>query len=487
MKSNPTTADKTTSTVDKTTSTTGGDIRSTIISYGPLLALLLPAWLYLYAPVTPPDGFWGGIGALIYGPMFSMGMILLLMLAAVPAVQSRLLKLAGSLPRVTINSRALRVIIWYGLAVALMVLLRSKVLYGDGEIVMDHLRKGEWINFKEPLDRLAAALMYRGLRLMGVDSPYLAVTALSVTSGVIFLAAVRRFAARVKRQGDSAGVATVFIASAGFAALFFGHVENYSLLAAGVTWFMILALESINDRSRRPYSALLVLSLTFCAHLSAVWMFPGALGLLLIRKHRFGARVSFWMELGGAFLISLIPLAATAGLVLLLRGHLQLFTLANFGGGDRSLFVPLVKSSIFHKYTLMSTEHMRTVLNELLLTGAAQLSALLVFLPLSFLRRSSSPRVFDGEVLFAALCFLGSLAYVTLFNPDMWIANRVFGVLNEWDLFSQVGVPQAFLSYFITVRTIRRARRPEGIISPVLILSILHLSGFVLFNARIFG
>jgi hypothetical protein len=424
----------------------------------------------LLADVAPPEGCWGFVGRLaLPWPLRSLGAALVLLLL-LPGLSTRASALVeGAVARVA--AFPVPAAVWIGAAMALAWLLRSQVLYGDGPQTIQLIPEGDWINRKEPLDRLLTWSTWRATSAWLGWGARRAVALVSVLAGGLYLAAAARWFRRLEPTGARAW-ALLTLLTAGYVPLFFGHVENYSLLAAGTLWMLTLAWEAVRDPGRPLWPFALAAGLTFATHLSTAWLF-GAPLVVLVSRLRDRGRTP-WRELLIAVAVGLVPVAVAAALVLARFSSLSGVTLTHFGGGDGSLFVPLFEtSSVFERYTLFAPAHLWDVLNELLLVAPAALACL----PLLLLQ----PRGREAWLLAAATA--GVLAYAFLFNADMWIANPAFGALNEWDLFSVAGVPlTAWLALCLA-----RLRPPRGldVRAAALAFALLHVVSFTLFNARL--
>jgi hypothetical protein len=430
---------------------------------------VLVAGLHVWLDPRPPEGWWGAVGALSVRGWPRLALFALPVLALFPGVARALFRrtsgLVGGLTRLKLPF-ALWLMAWVALAWS----LREQVLYGDGPQTVELLPKGDWINLKEPLDRALTYVVYRLVSVVFAADARQAIALVSLAAGVAYLFAVRRVARFMELRGSSWRVAAALLLTAGYVQLFFGHVENYSLLAAGALWTLVLALEAVTDRTRRLWPLGLAYGLTVCTHLSAVWLLPAGVVVLV---HRWRDNRSP-RELVQLVLAGLVPALLTLGLLLARYGGLAGFKLSYFGGGDGRLFVPLGEpETVFEAFSMLSGAHFKAFLNQHLLVAAAALAGL-PFLVGAGLGRAS-------QVLGAAT--VGALAYAFLFNPDMWVVNPQFGMLNEWDLFSLSGVPLT-LWVALAVPSAPDARGPE--VRPALVvLSLVHGLSWILFNAMV--
>ena len=197
-------------------------------------ALLAVLALHAVADPRPPDGAWGVVGVLAFSPPVRWLLLTLAALLALPPV-SRLLVRVGTAParRAAAALAGVPAWVWIALLVAATWLLRSQALSGDGPATIEHLQRGELINHKEPLDRLVTALVYRaGYALTGWDAGT-AIALVSIAAGALFWVGLLRLARWRPVSGAGGWVVWALVGTTGATQLFFGHVENYSLLTRG--------------------------------------------------------------------------------------------------------------------------------------------------------------------------------------------------------------------------------------------------------------
>lgn len=466
----------------------GGDVRPALVSVS-LLGILA---LHALADPRPPTGVWGAVGVLALSPWLRWILLALAGALAVPAVSRRALR--ATAPRVRRLGQAFAGVpgwAWISLLVALGWLGRSRAVTGDGAATIGLIQSGELVNFKEPLDRLVSALVYRaGYALVGWDAGT-AIAVVSTLAGALYWAAVVRFARSRPVSGSGGWVVWALLATIGAVQLFFGHVENYSLLTAGALWTLVLSLEAAGDPDRPIWPPALAFGVTFAVHLSAAWLAPAMLALWWVRVRERGrshesAAVAPWRvalrEAAVGAAVSALPLALVAlGMVV---GGIGVsgFSPATFGGGDGKLFVPLFAvSTPFERFTMFSSAHLAAFANELLLI--APVGAVLALLgPLG--RRRSGARADTGTwVLVAAAA--GTVAYAFAFNPDMMVADPALGVFNEWDLFAFAAVPVTMLALWWLRTAFEPGERRDALVLSCAATSFVHTVGFLMLNAGV--
>lgn len=273
---------------------------------------------------------------------------------------------------------------------------------------------------------------------------------------------------------DLPGRAAIFglTACAGASQLFFGYVENYTVISLGVLLYLYLGLRCLRGEIGPVWPAI-ALALTNGFHPSTVILAPSTLYL-------------FWRKSGGrvrpGLLAELIlPFVVVALVVLLLmqsggHGLDALFGVDAPGGMDRRWLVPLWKAETgWEHYTMFSWGHLRDLLNEQLLIAPFGLSLLLALAPF-YAKRTPRPGLGD------ALPFLAMAAgFYLLFT---WTWNPDYGGQRDWDLFAPAAWPLMLLASGLLARLEddREALAASGLILSV--CSLLFTFAWVYTNAQ---
>jgi len=466
---------------------TGRDLRPWVVG----CALLAVLALHAAADPRPPDGVWGAVGVLAFSPQVRWLLLVLAALLALPPV-SRLLVRVGAPParRTAAALAGVPAWVWIALLVAATWLLRSRALSGDGPATIEHLQRGELINHKEPLDRLVTALIYRaGYAVTGWDAGT-AIALVSIAAGALFWVGLLRLSRSRPVAGAGGWVVWALVGTTGATQLFFGHVENYSLLTAGTLWTLLLSLEAAADLRRPLWPAALAFGFTLATHLSAAWLAAAVPVAWLVRVRQASGggwpKRRGWVvavrEAGVGALVACIPIALVVLGMLISGIGLGGFSTSGFGGGDGRLFVPLFTiETPFERFTMFSPAHLGAFGNELLLVApVGVVLALTGWLG----RRSDGSRTDSGTwVLLAAA--LGCVAYAFAFNPDMMVANEALGVMNEWDLFAFEAVPVTLLGVWWLRTAFDHGEKRDALVLSAAATSLVHTVGFLLLNAGV--
>lgn len=449
---------------------------------------------WIPGPIWGEEGVWGFDWLRDHSPIARLAAVFLVLAAAVPAINRLLRRTALGLLLILGRQlgRTVSFLVPFGMALTGWW-LRSATLYGDGAGTSDILLGNkEWMNWKEPLDRLITVIVYRLLHVSGHWQPAEAIALVSCVAGIAYWATIIGIARLLTKDGRRQIAIFLLLSCVGVTQLFFGNIENYSLLGAGIMLYLYLGLRFL--RSGRGLAlAAWTLGLTVCVHLSAVWLLPtlGVLVLLRLEGYRqSGARhpwripreeaVRLAKQMGvGVLGIAVVGLL-TFALGIHLIGNAGGLSSANFGGGDGKVFMPFLHAStMYEKYTVLSWAHLVATVNLLLLLCPGMLilaSSYLLFTP-------PERRRYDRSILFLSAAATCCLAYVFFFNPDHAIYG--VGVLNEWDLFSLPAFPIALLGVYLWLEWEPAAERQAYLATLVVCTGFIHAAAWILSNARV--
>ncbi|NOZ27893.1 MAG: hypothetical protein GXP39_07545 [Chloroflexi bacterium] len=282
---------------------------------------------------------------------------------------------------------------------------------------------------------LHAQLWALGHRLWGWSDAMPPYALTSVLAGGIFLYALARLAIETSRDRYAAAITFGLVATLGTIQLFFGYVENYSLMTLGMMIYLWLAWRCLQDQIPLLWPAT-ALALTHALHPSSIVLAPSLLylGWVWARKgeeRRYGAAA--WQII--------LPMVIVAGGVILLMeqgGHGLRYLVGEDrpGGGDGKWFVPLFAATTrWEHYTMFSWGHLVDMLNEQLLTAPMALWTLVALAALAW------PRVRTGSTWTRLLAIAAGLylLFIWTWNPD-------YGGQRDWDLFAPAAVPLTLLT-----------------------------------------
>jgi hypothetical protein len=334
---------------------------------------------------------------------------------------------------------------------------------------------------------------------VGVDTLY-ALT--SVLSGVGFVYVLLCLADQLGR--DRLEKATVFglVVTTGSMQLFFGYIENYTIMSVGVMLSLYLALRCQRGETSVAWPSL-ALAATNAFHPSTIVLWPAMLCLawqVARDRARSGDRSGLvWVQLVIPPLLVFVLLAAfmTAGG----HGPGSLFSDDRPGGADGFPFVPLFQTTTeWQHYTMFSPAHWLDWANEHFLISPFGLLLLLWALVEAVTRRAGANlgcQTTEGDRGITRFLVVASLCYLVLtfvWNPD-------YGGRNDWDLFAPSAFVYTLLAAYLFVRgapVVERTQPPavaraSQVLRPKVALgrnatlliaaAALHTAAWVIYNA----
>jgi len=345
----------------------------------------------------------------------------------------------GRLPSLPIGARDWRALIALACAVPFYLFRLRHLRWGDAYLLVHaipHPQVRLTYNWQAPLDVFVHARLWAlGHRLFGWPDPIPVYTLLSVMAGAIFIWALFGVAGRLGAERHDQAVIFGLVASLGLIQLFFGYIENYSLMTVGVLIFIWLAVRALRGETALVGPAL-ALALTHAFHPSTIVLAPGLL-LLAWQLRRAAADRARPLRL--IFAIVGPYLAIFAGVLILMTagGHgLDALLGADApGGGDHRWFVPLFETTTrWEHYTMFSLGHLRDIVNEQLLVAPV------VWPGLALIAALARPRIPHRDPIFRLL-----LALTLLYGLLTWTWNPDYGGQRDWDLFAPASLPAALL------------------------------------------
>ncbi len=292
--------------------------------------------------------------------------------------------------------------------------------------------------WQAPLDVfIHAKLWAAGNRWFGWPDPTPVYWLLSIAAGMLFLWTLLGLAAWLGRNFTERALVIGLVATLGTMQLFFGYIENYSIMTLGVLVYIWLALRAVRSEVGLIWPAT-VLALTHGFHPSTLVLAPSLL-LLIWERRRLGFDTS-WLRALVAVAAPYVVVGAGVTALMSVGGHgLNALMGADFpGGGDHRWFVPLFETQTrWEHYTMFSLAHALDIINQQLLSAPVVWPALILCL---IFAGSRIPR---RDPIFRLLGVM-AVSYLVLtltWNPD-------YGGQRDWDLFAPAAIPAAvWLAY----------------------------------------
>jgi len=313
---------------------------------------------------------------------------------------------------------------------------------------------------------------------VGVDTLY-AVT--SVLAGVGFVYVLFLLADALGRDRLEKAVIFGLVIATGSMQLFFGYIENYTIISLGLLLTLYLGVRCLRGEISLAWPSL-TLAVTNAFHPSTIIMWP-ALGYV----GWVAARRTAGSKLAEAARLVLPPILVFAALSALMasagHGPLALLTDDRPGGADAIWFVPLFETTTkWQHYTMFSLGHFLDWGNEHFLISPFGLALLLLALvngrriwsevsarpgsaaagePQIQASRMASgfqgqeSRIYSGfepaerrVIIFLATASLLYLLLTFVWNPD-------YGGRKDWDLFAPSAFVYTLLAAYLLIRQAR--------------------------------
>ena len=307
--------------------------------------------------------------------------------------------------------------------------------------------------------------------------------------------------------------------------LFFGYVENYTLISLGLIIFLWLGLRFLQGECAL-WQVSLALALTNAFHPSTVVLWPAVLYLawlyfgrvlekkcVMLAKNQPSPNPSLWkgditspplkgtegglvlgsdIKLPFAIQFSKTLLHLTISPLVIGTSVLTLMTLGKHGlraflgddrpgGGDHIWFVPLFEiTSEYESYTMFSLAHFLDWANLHFLLSTFAL--VIVGGGLVWELRETKP----GSVLLwpspksQPLIFLGLASFLYLLLT--WVWNADYGIRKDWDLFSPSAFAYCLLASFLLPRLIKHESELRYLSVIILAISALHTFAWLYAN-----
>jgi hypothetical protein len=323
-------------------------------------------------------------------------------------------------------------------------------------------------NWQSPLSILLHAELWLWIHpALGVSVETLyAIT--SVLSGVGFVYVLFLLADALGQSWTQKATIFGLVATTGSLQLFFGYVENYTIISLGLVLTLYLGVRCLRGEISLAWPSL-SLAIANAFHPSTMVLWPA---MAYVGWHIAGSQPSARGKVLQWARMMAPPALVFAGLATLMaaggHGPQAMLTEDRPGGADGIPFVPLFQvTTEWQHYTLFSLPHLLDWANEHFLISSFGLFLLFLYLVtrLGQLKTARSLQadgrsqdnlqgagIDAGTITFLAIASLSYLLLTFVWNPD-------YGGRRDWDLFA----PSAFVYTPLAASLLARlvANRPE--------------------------
>jgi len=327
-------------------------------------------------------------------------------------------------------------------------------MYGDSRTLLSLLASKHYsladlwrFDDTEPLSRLIQKSLSQ---ILGLDQK-LTIQIVSSIAGGLFLIVVLLFVANSKHSPTWKVLAAIILVSSGVNQLFFGHVEDYTLVYLALIIFLVLSWKLFDgQKTLMPMMAVFVLGAGL--HVEMLLLGPALLyAVFYVNRDRFPAMSRI---LRPRTIIAALVVSLACGFLAYMF-YYKAYELTSDTQKEMvsKIFLPLKNPLPSpHAYSLLSLNHLSDVLQELMLTVAP--GAILIFiLSVLFFRyfKWSEPRI---------IFFLLAAFYFLLFDLTV---NPVLSMPRDWDFLSLGAAPMVFLSLVASTQIFDRLKMGKSI------------------------
>jgi len=338
--------------------------------------------------------------------------------------------------------RPIKVILFIIISFSRLGILRQRTFFrGGGNRRLRDLARGERYVTQEPLDTYIHSILYEGMQKVRDIEPVFVFHVVSIVCGILFLSLVFRFS---KIFADSRPLKLLTVGTfllMGTVQLFFGYVENYSILTVLVMGYLYGGYKVLHYKFPL-YVLSLIASFAICTHPSGVVLLPSLLYLFILelRKRKnniLRARMIIDNSIAAAIpfgiLLSIFQLGVGKGIFDFIQSYqesgnlLPLHTTAEISAPP---------------YGLLSIGHFIEMFNLYILIIPFGLFGIAYAFFDSGVRRSFLKK----DSLFFGITALSYMLLSFLFNLSI-------GASRDWDLFSPAALPLTFF-FLLSIRAV---------------------------------
>jgi hypothetical protein len=444
------------------------------------------------AYLLPEQVVWGlwPVTYLPRGVAYALALLALILALGGEWLWQSAARLRSAVARIRFTSPLVRALISLAAGALFYVLRIQHLRWGDAKLLVKALADPYRLTYvwQAPLDvYLHARAWQLGNALFGWPKPVPVYRLFSIAAGVFFVWVLLGLAAELGRDRAERTIFAGLVLTLGTMELFFGYIENYSLMTLGVLVYAYLAVLYMRGKTALVWPAT-ALAVTHAFHPSTIALTPSLLyvafaplplGERNVQGSQDVLRKGGWRVNRRSVLSVALPyLIVFAAVIVLMSGGghgLDALLGEDFpGGGDRSWFVPLFNiTTKWQHYTMFSLGHLLDVVNQQLLVAPMVWVSLALAAALCWSRvRRAGP-----EAVFFCLMAGFYLLLVLTWNAD-------YGGQRDWDLFSPAALPASLLLGWILARALpeRPALRSAG--WAILAAQGFHLVAWVWQNSR---
>jgi len=407
-----------------------------------LIAWLYPAywnWAIFNLDLIKPFNFilLGLIAALVIVPFLNHAVYKL------PAnLSSGLSRAVNGLPPI------IRLALWIIVPAILLYLLKSdSYILGDGHMILSNAVADKLISPTAMGFSLLVKIIAKLFNISTEAQAARIISGISILSGIIFLYFLNAILRLLIPDNRFRPIMFLALACSGLTVLFTGYIETYPVMIAWLAVFIYSALRFIRRKSN-PALLLIIFVLGIFWHIWFIAFLPALLYSLNIRYRLCPKMVM--IALSAVFI---------CGIYIVGRFLLR---------SDTPITIPLIPTQQ-SGYFIFSPAHLLDILNHFLIVGPIMTIAAILFLIFS------ARKAMTDEIKMLIYAALPSLSIAFICDP-------VLGAVRDWDLLSIYALPLMLIGAALFWRAAQRAQALLVLIVPVILIGLMHVSGFIINN-----
>lgn len=341
-----------------------------------------------------------------------------------------------------------------GALLALFYIFRSRALvYGDGFALLAQASdKVLTIPKGQLLVQIPTVLVYHfsvlwGKQFLGLSAET-SFAVLNCAAGVVGVWALYKIASLVTTNVCGRCFILLGALASGATILFFGYIENYTLVTVLGLWSLYWCVRYILNKSS-VLPAILFSLLATIFHLIGMLFLLTALSAVILKLAE-RKDIVYGVTLTRLF-VFLILISAAVALIIQL-------------GGFWPIAVPVLPLAGV-SYWVLSLHHLLDLFNQLFLVAPLGVAAFVYLLVTGRLRRREMD---SGEAILA-------VASIVTFVAVFWM-NADLGAARDWDLLSLVGFPLSLWGGYALLRTATAVQSCTRLLMPVTLIVVVCLT-----------
>ncbi len=295
-----------------------------------------------------------------------------------------------------------------------------------------------YVTYDEIWTHFVHSLAYKFLHVLfdwSVDKAYALVSSLC---GIAALMIIIRFWRNNTREFSKQTAGISFCLSMGATQLFFGYLENYSIVVSIILLYILLAQLTLENRLHPAWPAL-ALSTGICFHVLAGWLLPSLLYLWFA-----GIRLKSTRQNIKDLILITLAIVAPIGSTFIFFFFIGVSPteIKNTHLWALKFIFLLDESYGGFQYKMFSLSHLGAVINQVMISGLPGVLTIFVL----FLKRKRIG-IEDKFLQFLIVSVFFLQIFAATWNPDL-------GAYKDWDLFAVTGIGYTILGSYLFIKNL---------------------------------